>query len=84
MIQRCHNPKVPVYMYYGARGVTVCKRWRQSFLNFLADMGPRPKGKTLDRIRNSRGYMPSNCRWATKAVQKANRRKHPRKNTYPL
>ena len=54
-------------------GVTVCDRW-QSFENFLADMGVRPAGKTIDRIDNSKGYEPGNCRWATASEQQSNKR----------
>jgi hypothetical protein len=59
---------------YRPLGITVCKRW-DSFLNFLEDMGERPEGMTLDRIDNSKGYSPENCRWVTKQVQNANRGK---------
>ena len=58
-------------------GVKVCKRWR-TFSNFFADMGERPKGKTLDRYPNGRGdYKPSNCRWATPKEQSDNSRPRP-------
>jgi hypothetical protein len=71
MIQRCTNPNAHGYENYGGAGVTVCKRWLK-FENFLADMGRRPKGKSLDRLKNSRGYTKSNCRWATPREQRLN------------
>lgn len=75
MRERCRNPRHPGYAYYGGRGITVCERWLNSFANFLADMGPRPEGKTLDRFPNNDGnYEPGNCRWATARQQQANRR----------
>ena len=73
MRQRCRWKRDSHYKYYGAIGVTVCARW-DSFSNFLADMGERPEGKTLDRIDNSKGYEPSNCRWATKEEQDDNKK----------
>jgi hypothetical protein len=57
----------------GYTELTICPRW-QLFDNFLADMGERPAGKTLDRIKNELGYMPSNCRWATLSEQAKNHR----------
>jgi hypothetical protein len=74
MIQRCCNPKTANFKYYGGRGITVCERWR-SFENFVADMGERPTGKTLDRLDTDGNYEPSNCQWATPTEQIANRRK---------
>jgi len=72
MKQRCLNPKATGYARYGGAGVTVCDRWL-SFENFLADMGARPEGTTLDRINPTLGYEPGNCRWATRSEQNRNR-----------
>lgn len=74
MIQRCTNANAPGYKHYGGRGITVCERWLK-FENFLADMGERPEGLTLDRIDNDGNYEPGNCRWATCEQQNANRRR---------
>lgn len=74
MVQRCHLSKQPLHIkYYQERGITVCDRWRHSVLNFIADMGPRPKGKTLDRINNNGNYEPGNCKWSTPKEQCKNR-----------
>lgn len=75
MIARCVNPKNIGYPEYGARGITVCARWRSSFANFLADMGERPAGMTLDRRDNDKGYSRRNCRWATPKQQANNTRR---------
>ena len=72
MLSRCSNPKVKAYLKYGARGIVVCERW-QSFANFLADMGERPAGLTLERRDNSKGYDSENCYWATRTDQNRNR-----------
>lgn len=75
MKYRCSSRKYTGWQYYGGRGIRVCKRWQNSFENFLADMGDRPRGKTLDRYPNNDGnYQPGNCRWATAKEQVANRR----------
>jgi hypothetical protein len=72
MKTRCTNPRSSSYADYGGRGVRVCSRWL-SFEAFLADMGERPDGKTLDRWPNKSGdYSPDNCRWATKLEQQRN------------
>lgn len=73
MIDRCTNEGHISYPFYGAKGVTVCDRWKD-FTNFLADMGERPEGKTIDRINPEGNYEPSNCRWADWKTQRANRR----------
>jgi hypothetical protein len=70
---RCRNPKCNDYHLYGGAGITVCKRW-QGFENFLTDMGERPPGMVLDRIKCDQNYEPSNCRWVTWVDSANNRR----------
>lgn len=74
MKQRCYDPNVDQYPRYGGRGVNVCDRWRDSFENFVADMGERLPGTTLDRIDPYGNYEPGNCRWADVWTQNANQR----------
>lgn len=75
MKARCHNPQHPRYADYGGRGITVCKRWRNSFEAFLADVGRKPAAKhSLERKNNDAGYNPRNCRWASHAEQANNSR----------
>lgn len=74
MKQRCLNKRNAQFKYYGARGISVCEKWINSFDAFLADMGERPAGKTIDRINNDGNYEPVNCRWITLAEQQTNRR----------
>ena len=73
MIQRCANPKNPGYCNYGKRGITVCKCWLK-FENFFADMGIRPKGLTIERQDNNKGYYKKNCKWGTRTEQTINQR----------
>jgi hypothetical protein len=74
MLARCTRPDHPRYADYGGRGITVCDRWRSDFWAFVDDMGDRPEGQSLDRVDNDGPYSPDNCRWATSAQQRANRR----------
>ena len=74
MIQRCCNPKAADFPKWGGAGVTVSKDWRESFVTFLADLGERPTGKSLDRIDGKLGYCKENCRWATPREQNQNQK----------
>jgi hypothetical protein len=74
MWKRCTDPNCRGYHWYGAKGVEICDHWRV-YANFMADMGPRPKGHTLDRIDPAGHYEPTNCRWADWKTQGSNRRR---------
>jgi hypothetical protein len=81
MKSRCHNPGTTGYRDYGGRGIKVCSRWQNSFANFLADMGERPEGKSLDRRDNNGNYEPGNCRWASQTEQNQNKRRYRMQNS---
>jgi len=73
--RRCGDPNTIHFYNYGGRGITVCDRWKDSFTNFLEDMGYRPGPKySVDRVDNSKGYSPDNCKWTTRSTQMHNSR----------
>jgi hypothetical protein len=75
MIDRCYRQGNKKYSDYGGRGILVCRRWRNSFTNFFADMGPKPSPRhEIERKKNNQGYNKSNCTWATRSQQNRNRR----------
>ena len=74
MKQRCLNKKNKDYPNYGAKGITVCKEWIDSFESFIKDMGEKPDGYSIDRIDNTKGYYPSNCKWSSRSEQQTNKR----------
>lgn len=76
MRRRCYDKTHHRYSIYGGRGIRVCDRWRDSFQNFLADMGKKPTPKhTVERKDNDGSYEMSNCRWATRTEQARNMRR---------
>ncbi|AUR97265.1 hypothetical protein NVP1238A_16 [Vibrio phage 1.238.A._10N.261.52.F10] len=76
MLDRCYRESAENYPIYGGKGITVCPQWRSSYETFLADMGERPQGFTIDRIDGAKGYYPDNCRWASAITQANNTTKN--------
>ena len=74
IIQRCTNKLHPSYDNYGGRGIKVCDRWKNSFKEFIKDMGKAETGMSIDRIDNNKGYYKNNCRWANASQQSLNTR----------
>lgn len=72
--ERCYNKNSKSYQWYGAIGIIVCDRWKDSFENFLEDMGEKPEGFTIERINVQGNYFPENCCWANWYAQSINKR----------
>lgn len=75
MKDRCCNPKSKYWNRYGGRGITVCDEWKNFFENFMewSFTNGYTDDLTIDRIDNSKGYYPDNCKWATMKEQENNR-----------
>jgi len=74
MMDRCYNPNCKAFVNYGGRGITICDRWKGSFINFLEDMGEKPEGLSIERIDCNKEYSPDNCKWENRLNQNRNQR----------
>ena len=77
MVARCYRKNHKHYSLYGGRGITICDEWLsspQAFYDWVESIGGRPKGYTLDRIDNSKGYSPDNCKFVSMHIQSRNKR----------
>jgi hypothetical protein len=74
MKQRCYNKKNKSYKNYGGRGIKMCDRWKNSFIEFYKDVGKKPEGLSINRKNNDEGYTPQNCEWSNRKEQNRNSR----------
>ena len=76
MKNRCSNPKCKVYKYYGMRGISVCDKWSESFLEFYfwSISHGYERNLSIDRVNTNGNYEPDNCRWSNRSIQGANKR----------
>ncbi len=73
MLRRCYDINDIRFRFYGGRGIIVCDEWKNDFEKFLSDMGAKPKGYTLHRLKNDQNYSKDNCAWADMQTQQRNR-----------
>jgi hypothetical protein len=84
MRRRCTDPRDDSYNHYGARGISVCSEWFNSYDNFVRDMGLKPEHTTLERLNTEKGYEPGNCAWVSMRENLNNRRNTVKVNGAPV